>query len=119
MMQVWYTSNEFPPFTQAQRDAFRLLRENQQLPIGNVIAGRHLLRCMCEDFQPIYDFLVNAGKEPVICGRRDEAGNWLEPKNQAEFDKHMQPVAGFDIQGNAVMVAPNDYTTSGWLAFNE
>jgi hypothetical protein len=131
-VQAWFTESVLPAFTQDDRDSYRALVVNQMIPIGNEVNGRRLIRCMTDDFQSILDFLTAKGKCPRVCGVRDFEGNWIVegvvdgvPVNvgwkhdQTEYAKHMQPVAGVDIDGNPVMVAAVGNTSAGWYDFNE
>ena len=130
--QVWFTSNEIPPFSDEDKDTYRRLVENQVFPIGNIVDGRHLLRCMASDFPTIQAFLVSCGKEPVMCGARDIEGNWIIESTQdgsvlnvgfcynpEEFEKHMQDITTQDKDGNPITTSPTDNTTRGYLAFRE
>jgi hypothetical protein len=120
MYQVWFTENINPVFTQADKDVYHLLVENQFYPLGNVVAGRQLLRCLCEDFQPIMDFLTIIGKDPIICGVKSQDGIWNSdfPQVAAEYEKHMQPISAVDINGNAATFTPADNTSAGWAGWS-
>ena len=74
MYQVWFTELVLPVFTQAQRDTYRDLVSNQIWPIGNVVGGRHLLRCLTDDFTAIETFLNGIGKQVMICDARYQSG---------------------------------------------
>ena len=133
-VQSWFTENT-NTLTQEQRNEYAVIigNDNQRIPIGNIVAGRQLIRCQVNDFQAIYDLLLNAGKEPRICGVRNYAGDWIVESSlddgslinvcwkhdQAEYDKHMQPVAGFDIDGNPIMIAAEGYSSAGWYGFDD
>ena len=132
LIQVWFTSNEIPPFDQEDRDVYRLLVENQMFPIGNIVDGRHLLRCLTSNFPAVKEFLMSHGKDPVMCGARDYQGNWIIEETQdviilnrgfvynpIEFEKHMQDVITLDELGNQVMTPAVDNTSAGWLSFRE
>lgn len=121
MYQVWFTSNVLPAFTDENKSIYREFVENQSFPIGNIVNGRHLLRCLTDDFAPIKEYLDSIGKAPIVCGARYEDGSWLEeyPKNQELFDQHMQPVEIVASNGETMTLEPADNTTMGWLAFND
>ena len=77
-VQAWFTENT-NTITLEQRAAYAEIIgiNNQVIPIGNIVAGRQLIRCLVNDFQAIYDLLIAAGKEPRICGVRNFAGDWI------------------------------------------
>ena len=121
LYQLWFSEKINPVFDQEKRDIYRDLVENQFFPIGNVVDGRHLLRCMTEDFTPILEFLTSINKEVIVCGARYINGDYVTdqngeiyPKNQVEFDKYMQDVVEKDTT-----LTPSDNTSAGWLSFNE
>ena len=134
IVQAWFTENT-NPLTQEQRTAYAEIIgvNNQMIPIGNIVGSRRLIRCLVNDFQAIYDLLISAAKQPRICGVRNFAGDWIVEStddggnlinvcwkhDQAEYDKHMQPVASFDIEGNPIMIAAVGNTCAGWYDFND
>ena len=116
---IWFSSNELPEFTQEQRDGYRLLLGdnylsdcNQELGIGNIVGDRHLVRCLTANFDAIYEFLILAGKIPLICAVKNQDGSLVAgyPYDPAEYEKYMQPVDGVTPVGNS---------SAGWADFYE
>lgn len=120
MYQVWFTSKELPAFNNHDKKIYSQLVTNQVFPIGNIVNGRHLLRCMTDNFAPIEYYLNLIGKQVVVCGARYQDGTWHAdyPCNQVEFDKHMQQTNHIDINGNSVTLQPTDNISAGWTDFN-
>lgn len=122
IVQAWFTENTNTLTLEQRADYAEIIGVNNQvIHIGSIVGGRQLIRCQVNDFQSIYDLLLAAGKEPRICGVRNFAGDWIVdyPHDQDEYDKHMQPIAGVDIDGKPIMIAAVGHTTAGWYDFND
>ena len=116
--QVWFTVNELPELTEAQVQTYQVYLSNLSDNIGNVVEGRVLKRCLfrgsLEEVTQVGLYLQSLGKAPIYCGVRDIEGTWVISKDQAEFDKHMQPSLVDDV-----LVYPSDNTSAGYLSFTE
>ena len=89
--------------------------------IGNIVNDRHLVRCLTANFDAIYEFLILAGKVPLICAVKNADGSLVDgyPYDPAEYEKYMQPVAGVDIYGNSIMIPVVGNSSAGWADFYE
>lgn len=116
--QIWFTVKELPELTEAQTEVYQAYLSNLSDNIGNVVEGRILKRCLfdgsLEEIVQIGIYLQSLGKEPKYCGVRGTDGNWVIAKDQAEFDKHIQPSL---VDGT--LVFPSDNTSAGYPSFND
>lgn len=122
MKQVWFTMNNRPLETQADKDEYNRLTENISPPLGFGWDDRHLYRCQCEDFTPLYEFLVAKNKMPFIVGAKNQDGSWvldaegneLYPHVDDEYFVHMKAE---DTEGNEILTSDN--TSAGWACYLE
>ena len=122
-IQVWFTENVLPEFTEDNKSDFSKIVENSRVGIGNVVNGRQLVRGLIneEDRIPINDYLTELGKEPIICDARYRDGNAVEDvePNNMEYEKHFAMVEYTDEDGNPIMVRPSCNTSAGWHTYSE
>lgn len=118
---IWFVVNYIPPISQETIALHSTLAYNWHYPLGSLVDGRMLCQCETKDFEAVRAELEVFNKQVVVVGARYQNGDWLDqyPKNQAEFDKYMQPFETTGLQGEPIMITPADNKTLGWFGFND
>ena len=100
---MWFTENVEPAFTQEDKDIYNTFGVQQEMPVGNIVNGRQLIRGLYNEsvLPTVIQFLKGKGKDPIICGY---------VKNEAEFNKHFTA----DEEG----FVPPSNTAAGWLTMD-
>jgi hypothetical protein len=119
-IQVWFTSDILPEFSQFDKILYSPLVSNQMLDIGNTVNGRHLVRCMTttDKIDTILYYLNLLGKTPIILGTLDidgndlldDQGNVKYPRDYTTYNSFFAP----DANGNI----PAGNISAGWTDFD-
>ena len=121
MVQIWFTENVLPAFTEEDKVQLAPVIENSMIGIGNVVDGRHLIRSLIDDsdYPAIEYYLGLIGKEPILCGVMEQSGARAidTVTDEAEYRKHFLPYESTDEDGNVIMITPPCNTSSGWATF--
>ena len=133
MNYIFYIDeNTIPQLTKEQRDSYRVLRENQILPL-KTLWNFQLWLCMTtyNDILEILTLLTDAWKNPSILGAMsidwddliDKLGNVIYPRNYTRIDEYLAtPINVYDIDWNITETRLDTYENlpifAGWKAFD-
>ena len=133
MNYIFYIDeNTIPQLTKEQRDSYRVLRENQILPL-KTLWDFQLWLCMTtyNDILEILTILTNAWKTPSILGAMsidwndlvDNEWNIIYPRNYARIDEFLaNPINIYDMDWNITETRLDTYENlpnfAGWKAFD-
>ena len=86
MIQIWFTENTKPSFTEENGEEYSQFGTQQCFPVGCEVNGRRLIRSLmpAEKIGDMVDYLNELGKEVIICDVRNQDGTRYGFKRQVE-----------------------------------
>lgn len=116
MVQIFFSENISPTFTEEDKDFYRPLVSNQLFPIGNQVNGRQLIRTLINESNIVIlcEFLTTKCKDPHILSVRNPDGTSFEDTNGEK--KYMEDMDTYNqfFQPDEYGYTPPTNTVAGW-----